>query len=173
MKGQVMVYIFTGLCVKPLRWCRLSAAFWGSELTVPHSFTPTLHALILLSPSLFLPRALMHWPWVRHTRTHTYRQAPVSISDTCWPHIPAVWLYHSFIQPAGYRVPRRTCSAPPKRSGGAHAVAVPTPPPATHLTSSLQAVPPLPVPPLPIPHVLPQGPASHRLCSGPSCSWWT
>lgn len=70
-------------------------------------------------------------------------------------------------------MPRRTCSAPPKRSGGVHAVAVPTPLPATHLTSSVQALPPLPVPHLPIPHVHPPGPASHRRCSGPSCSWWT
>ena len=83
------------------------------------------------------------------------------------------WHCYLFIQPAGYRVPRRTCSAPPTRSGGVHAVGVPTPSSAIHPTSSLQAPPPPHAPPLLTPHAPPPGPASHRLCSRPSCSWWT
>lgn len=173
MRWNMCFICFTGLCVTPLRWCRSSAEFWSSGLTAPPSSTPTLHALTSSSPSPFPPRVPTPWPWVRRIHTHTLRPTHVSINYTCLQHIPALRLHYSFIQLAGYRVPRKTCSAPPRRSGGVHAVAVPTLPPATHLTSSLQAPPPLHAPPLPFPHVPPQGPASHRLCSGPNCSWWT
>lgn len=74
------VCVFTGLWLTPLRWCRLSAVFWSSELTVPHSSTPTHHALTLLSPSPFHPRARTHWPWVRHIHTHTHRHLLVTHS---------------------------------------------------------------------------------------------
>lgn len=130
--------------------------------TLIHTDSSRSHLVVTLTISSKSPNA------VALGETHSY--AP-SHTRTHYPFLLS-WRY-SFIQPAGYRVPRRTCSTPPRRSGGVHAVAVPTPPPATPPTSSLEAPPPLPASPLPFPHVPPRGQASPRIRSWPSCSWST
>lgn len=137
--------------------------------TLVHTDSSRSHLIVTLTISSKSPNALA----LGETHSYTHSQTHISINDAWKPHIPALWLYYSSIQPAGYRVPRRTCNAPPRRSGGVHAVAVPTLLPATHLTNSLQAPPPLPALHLHIPRVPPRGTVSHRLHSGPSCSWWT
>lgn len=132
--------------------------------TLIHTDSSRSHLIVTLTVSSKSPNALALG---KTTRCHSRIYTPAAHTSL------QVWPYRSSVQPAGYRVPRRTCSAPLKRSGGVHAVAVPTLLPPTHPTSSLQALPPPLVPHLPIPRVHPRGPASHRLCSGPSCSWWT
>lgn len=73
------------------------------------------------------------------------------------------------VQPAGCTLPKRTCSAPPRSSGGVRAVAAPTP----HLMSQVQAPPPRPHPRLVILRVRRPAPGPRRPSSGPNCSWWT
>lgn len=89
MSEMLVKYVactLTGLCVTPLRWCRSSAAFWSSGLTVPPSSTPTPRALTSSSPSPFPPRAPTRWLWVRRIQPHAHRPALFSIHDSTSRH---------------------------------------------------------------------------------------